>query len=141
MTSSSDPIQVSGLTFGFELNEQLLNNSGPLVSGAATPRSLSPCAVPMTPVADSKCSVVIVNNNSSSNVATAAGGGGAGVTDDPQGVSAPGDRFTARYLAPQTHGDITETYNHDKIVTYVGLGMSCYTNSLFQIILMCFGIF
>lgn len=69
--------EVSGLTFGFEINEQLL--------------ALEP-----------EC------ENDSDIVAPVC----------PPLAVCPADSFTARYLPPV----LLNNYNHDKIVTYVGLG-------------------
>lgn len=87
--NNSEPIQVSGLTFGFEVNEQLLNNCNSSSSGDET-------------VIEEEASLV----------------------EDPTAImpaKTAGELFIAKFVAPPVP-DVKDCYNHDRIVTFVGLG-------------------
>lgn len=92
--NNSEPIQVSGLTFGFEVNEQLLNNCNS--SGDETL------------LMEEEAASLLLVEEEEEDAATGP-------------AKTAGELFIAKFVAPPVP-DVKDCYNHDRIVTFVGLG-------------------
>lgn len=97
---------VSGLTFGFEVNEQLLMSDGD--DNSRSPSAEPPSTVEEAVVNTSPTSGCIASDMPLPDTMTAA----------PNMTSNAGEDFSARYREPVSQ----QADNHDLIVTFVGLG-------------------